>query len=261
MNADDKKLWELYKKTDRRELLEKIVEKYLNIVHYLAHKLVVYTSNSLTRDDLYSAGIIGLLEAIKRFDIEKGLEFQTYATIRIRGAIIDEIRRIDWVPRSVRQKSKKIDAAIHALFNKTGRMPSDYEIAEELEISIEEYYKITDNLGPLFLSSLDASIASGGDSEILKIRDIVQDESEESFGSLMMHKKLRKQIIKAIGQLPDKEKLVISLYYYEELNLKEIGMVLGVSESRVSQIHSSAILKLRHSLQNFDYSADEITLS
>lgn len=248
MDADEKKLWELYHKTKRRELLEKIVEKHLHLVHYLAGKLNIFSSSSMDRDELYSAGVMGLLDAIEKFDPEKGVEFQTFATIRVRGSIIDEIRRTDWVPRSVRQKSKHIDAAIHTLFNRLGRMPSDGEVAEELEISIDEYYQITDNLGPMFLASLDTAIASEGGNQ-LHISDIVEDTSE-GLEEEMQHRNLRHRIIEAIGQLPDREKLVISLYYYEELTLKEIGMVLDVTESRVSQMHSSALLKLRNLLEH-----------
>ena len=248
MDADEKKLWELYRKTKRRELLEKIVEKYLHLVHYLAGKLNIFSSNTMEKDDLYSAGVMGLLEAIEKFDHEKGIEFQTFATIRVRGAIIDEIRRTDWVPRSVRQKSKHIDAAIHSLFNKLGRMPSDGEVAEELEIGIDEYYQITDNLGPMFLASLDTAIASEGGTELF-VSDIVEDTGE-GIEEEILRSNLRKRIIQAIGQLPDREKLVISLYYYEELTLKEIGLVLDVTESRVSQMHSSALMKLRNLLEH-----------
>ncbi|PID28766.1 MAG: FliA/WhiG family RNA polymerase sigma factor [Candidatus Cloacimonadota bacterium] len=249
MDTQEIKLWELYKKNGRKELLEKIVVKYLNIVHYHANKLLVYTSGSIDKDDLYSAGVMGLLEAIEKFDLEKGVKFSTFSSIRIRGAIIDEIRSIDWVPRSIRQKSKKIDAATHHLFNKLERMPSDEEIAEELEISLEDYYKITDHLGPLFLASLETEIASDGDR--LKIRDIVKDDSQEDFEEKLLKQRYREKIISSVSLLPDKEKLVISLYYYENLNLKEIGSVLNVTESRVSQLHSSALIKLRNFLKDF----------
>ena len=249
MNSEERKLWELYKKTKRRELLERIVEKYLRIVHYLANRFIVFSSGNLERDDLYSAGVIGLLEAIERFDLSKGVEFQTLATIRVRGAIIDEIRKTDWVPRSIRQKSKRIDSAIHSLFAKLGRMPSDDEIAEELDITVEAYYQITDNLGPLFLGSLDAAIHQEGDGSKISIVDVIEDDKDIDFETQLMQKKMREKIISAISQLPDKEKLVISLYYYEELTLKEIGKVLDVSESRISQMHSSALIKLRNMLE------------
>jgi RNA polymerase sigma factor FliA len=249
MDAEERKLWELYRKTERRELLERIVEKYLPLVHYLANKLQVFSTPSLDRDDLYSAGVVGLLEAVRKFDLGKNIEFQTFATIRVRGAIIDEIRRTDWVPRSVRQKSRRIDAAIHHLFNRLGRIPTDSEIAEELEISVEEYYQTTDNLGPLFLASLDSVISSGKNSQQVDIKDIIEDNTEIGYEESLLQQKLRRKIVEAIGQLPERERLVISLYYYEELNLKEIGMILDVSESRVCQMHSSALLKLRNMIE------------
>lgn len=248
MQAEEKNLWDEYKKTKQRDLLEKIVEKYLDIVYFLTNKLVIFTSNKIDKDELYSAGVMGLLEAIERYDQEQGFEFKTYASKRIRGAIIDEIRRVDWVPRSVRQKARRIDTAVHALFNKLGRMPSDNEIALHLELDIEEYYQLTDNLGPMFLSSLDEQIAGVDDDEKLHLDDVVEDYSQLDTEAMLMREKLRRRIAEAIGNLPDKEKLVISLYYYEELTLKEIGKILSVSESRICQIHSSALIKLRNLL-------------
>ncbi|MDD3050762.1 MAG: FliA/WhiG family RNA polymerase sigma factor [Candidatus Cloacimonetes bacterium] len=250
MQDDELKLWELYKKTGRSELLEKIVEKYLNLVHYHANRLYVFTSNVLERDDLYSAGIIGLMEAIERFDYTRGFEFQTYASNRVRGAIIDEIRRVDWVPRSIRHKSKSIDAAINAFFTHNGELPTDEEIAEEMEISLDDYYNITDKLGPLFLASLDNQLNSDNDGEHIHLSETIEDTSAKNIEEERIVELIKKRIIEAISSLPEKEKLVISLYYYEELNLKEIAAVLNVTESRVSQIHSSAITKLRVALKN-----------
>lgn len=248
MDNEEKKLWELYKRTGRSELQEQIVVRYLRLVHYIANRLLIYASKSLDKDDLYSAGVLGLLEAIERFDISKGVEFKSYASIRIRGAIIDEIRRFDWVPRSVRQKAKKIDAAIHSLFNQNSKIPSDEEIAEELDITIEEYYQITDNLGPLFLHSLDSEYVNSSDDKDMHFSEIA-DSQNDDYDTEKYKANIKKAIIDSIHQLPEKEKLVISLYYYEQMNLKEIGIVLGVTESRISQIHSSAIVKLRNLIQ------------
>jgi len=250
MKTEEKKLWELYKKTKRKELLEKIVDKYLNIVYYYTNKLFIYASSSIDKEDLYSAGIIGLLEAIERFELDKGLEFSTYSNIRIKGAIIDELRKVDWVPRSIRQKTKKIDRAISSLFEKNATIPTDNEIADEMKLSLNDYYKITDNLGPLFLTSLEKGIGSSEDGNSLTIQDTLVDLSIPSDKEQIIHKKLRERLTSAISELADREKLVISLYYYEDLSLKEIGAILKVSESRVSQIHSSSILKLRNMLLN-----------
>jgi RNA polymerase sigma factor for flagellar operon FliA len=241
MDIEEKKLWELYKRTGRAELHEKLVVKYLNLVHFLAHRLVSFSTPTLDRDDLYSAGVIGLLEAIERFDPEKNVEFKSFASLRIKGAIIDEIRRFDWVPRSVRKKSKMLDGTVHKLFSVYNRMPTDEEIAYELEMSVEEYYQLTDSIGPLFLFSLDSSM----DNE--KGEGTFADNlSDEYDADVELSKAQMRENLKAgIQNLPEKERLVISLYYYENLNLKEIGSVLGVSESRVSQIHTSAISKLR----------------
>ena len=245
MDLEEKKLWELYKRTGRPELQEKIVLKYLKLVHFLSNRLVRFTTSSLDKDDLYSAGVIGLLEAIERFDIEKNVEFKTYATLRIKGAIIDEIRRFDWVPRTVRKKSKLLDATVHRLFSELNRLPTDEEIAEELGVTMDEYYQLTDNIGPLYISSLD------------NVYDT--DKGEQSFNEMISDERdaeieeskriMRENLASGIEDLPEKERLVVTLYYYENLNLKEIGAVLEVSESRVSQIHSSAISKLRTILQ------------
>ncbi len=245
MDNEEKKLWELYKRTGRPELQEEIVIRYLRLVHYIANRLVIYASKSLDKDDLYSAGVIGLLEAIERYDLTKGIEFKSFAGIRIRGAIIDEIRRFDWVPRSVRQKAKRIDAAIHHLFISNNKIPSDEEIAEELDISVDEYYQITDNLGPMFLHSLDNEYGGNGSDHESPMNELVDNQLED-YETEKIRINLKNRLMKGINDLPEKERLVISLYYYEQLNLKEIGIVLGVTESRVSQIHSSAIVKLRN---------------
>ncbi|MEA1973719.1 MAG: FliA/WhiG family RNA polymerase sigma factor [Candidatus Cloacimonadota bacterium] len=252
MTTEDRKLWELYKKTNRKELLEKIIDKYLSIVYYYANKLFIYASSTIDKDDLYSAGIIGLLEAIERFDISKGLEFSTYSSLRIKGAIIDELRKVDWVPRSIRQKTKSIDSAINSYFTMNGEMPSDKQIADELDMSLSDYYNITDNLGPLFLTSLDKNISSTSEGEPLKMSDLVKDVKIEPVEDELAKKKLREVLTSGISKLSDREKLVISLYYYEDLSLKEIGNILEVSESRVSQIHSSSILKLKNLIDNAD---------
>ena len=244
MDIEERKLWELYKRTGRSELQEKIVGKYLSLVHYLSHRLITFSTPTLDKEDLYSAGVIGLLEAIERFDLEKNVEFKSYATLRIKGAIIDEIRRFDWVPRSVRKKSKMLDATVHSLFSKLNRMPTDEEIAEELEMSVTEYYQLTDSIGPLFLYSLDVAI-DGEQSESTYADSLVDTHDDEVESS---REAIRDSLKNGIQNLPERERLVISLYYYENLNLKEIGAVLEVSESRVSQIHSSAISKLRSML-------------
>lgn len=245
MDIEEKKLWDLYKRSGRPELQEQLVVRYLKLVHYIANRMLVYTTKGLDKDDLYSAGVLGLLEAIERFDPNKGFEFKSFAGIRIRGSIIDEIRRFDWVPRSVRQKAKKIDSAIHVLFNKLDRIPSDEEIANELDISVEEYYQVTDNLGPLFLHSLDSEYSGSGDDKDMHLSDMV-DSNQEDYETEKQRLDLKQSLINGINKLPEKERLVISLYYYENLNLKEIGVVIGVTESRVSQIHSSALIKLRN---------------
>ena len=244
MDIEERKLWELYKSTGRSELQEKIVMKYLRLVHYLTNRLVSFSTPTLDKDDLYSAGVIGLLEAIERFDLSKNVAFNTFATMRIKGAIIDEIRRFDWVPRSVRKKAKLIDATIHRLFAELDRLPSDQEIANELELSMTEYYQLTDSLGPLYLGSLDNPIdPESGEPYV--------DNNYDNYDGDFEHQKqkLKDNLKESINSLSEKERIVITLYYYENLNLKEIAAVLEVTESRVSQIHTASINKLRAMLQ------------
>jgi len=227
----------------------RLVEEHAPLVKKIALHLMARLPASVQLDDLMQAGMIGLLEAAQRYSSAKGATFETYAGIRVRGAMVDEIRKGDWVPRSVHRNARHISQAIKVVEDRCGREAQDHEVAEELGIGLGEYHaSLSDaNSGRLF--SLDELNESG---------DLPIEESEDSDNPLdgITSEAFRRSLAEAIGDLPEREKLVLSLYYQEELNLKEIGAVLGVSESRVSQIHSQAALRLRGRLAGWHHQSD-----
>jgi RNA polymerase sigma factor for flagellar operon FliA len=196
-------------------------------------------------DDLVSYGIFGLIDAIGKFDPARGIKFKTYAMTRIRGAIFDELRSIDWIPRSIRQKAKQIEVVIAELENKLGRTVEDDEIAKEMGISGDELQSLLNKLSGTSMLSLNDIWYMGDDNDELSILETLEAPESMNPDILVEKEEIRDHIIDAIRKLPDKEKKVIVLYYYEDLTLKEIGEVLDVTESRVSQLHTKAIMRLR----------------
>jgi len=223
-----------------------LLEQYTPLVKRIAQHLLLRLPSSVVLDDLIQAGMIGLLEAAKRFDPSKGASFDTYAGIRIRGAIIDEVRRGDWTPRSVHRNGRRVTEAIRAVEFRTGRDASDIEVATELQISVAEYHALLQDSQDSRLFSIDELSHDDDDSVGMQFEgnDLGPDQ-------LFQGDAFRKALAMAIGSLPDREKLVMALYYDEELNLKEIGSILGVSESRVSQIHSQAAMRLKSRLRDW----------
>ncbi|MGH1440395.1 MAG: RNA polymerase sigma factor FliA [Cellvibrionaceae bacterium] len=225
-----------------------IVEDYAPLVKRIAQHMMVRMPASVQLDDLIQAGMIGLLEAAQKYDASQGASFETYAGIRIRGSIIDEMRRGDWVPRSVHRNSRRINEAITEVENREGRDAASQEVADALGVTLDEYHSMSQDAMSGRLFSIEESFAED---------DPYSHDSAESSPAFtpphsQVHKdSLKKSIAESIKNLPEREQLVLSLYYDEELNLKEIGQILGVSESRVSQIHSQAALKLRSRLQNW----------
>lgn len=222
------------------------IEDHAPLVKRIAHHMMARMPSSVQVDDLIQAGMIGLLEAAQKYDGSKGASFETYAGIRIRGAIVDEMRRGDWAPRSVHRNSRRVSDAINSIEGRTGRDASDAEIAQEMDVSLNEYYEITKDSASTRLFSFDEAYEED-ESRIL------HSDNEALCGpSEHVHQRaMREALVVAIDGLPDREKLVLSLYYEQELNLKEIGMVLEVSESRVSQIHSQAAARLRARLKDW----------
>lgn len=224
------------------ENAERLVLQHALLVKRIAHHLTARMPSSVQADDLLQSGMIGLLEAAQKYDSAKGASFETYAGIRIRGAMLDEIRKGDWVPRSVHRNARSVSAAIKSVEMRTGRDAKDREIAEELGVELETYFNILKDAAGGRLFSFD---------EVLRGDDAVAEINASGPLDQLQQRNFRTSLAKAIEGLPDREKLVLSLYYDDELNLKEIGAVLGVSESRVSQIHSQAALRLRSRLSDW----------
>lgn len=223
------------------------IEEYAPLVKRIAYHIMVRMPASVQVEDLIQAGMIGLLEAVQKYDASRGASFETYAGIRIRGAIVDEMRRGDWVPRSVHRNTRMITQAIQAVEARVGRDALDTEIAAELEVSLDDYHAMLRDSTTGRLFSYEETFGN-------EDSDIDASESSSAFISPMegvQRDALKQSLAQAITQLPEREQLVLALYYDEELNLKEIGQILGVSESRVSQIHSQAAARLRTRLADW----------
>jgi RNA polymerase sigma factor for flagellar operon FliA len=221
--------------------LDALLYQHASLVKRIAHHLLGRLPASVQLDDLVQAGMIGLLEAVKNYDDSKGASFETYAAIRIRGMMLDEVRRNDWVPRSVHRNARMITERVSQLEHRLGRPASDREIADALQISIEDYHQMLLDSSGAQLFALDEML-HGGDELTVDVpsTSATQDPLDDVLWSNFRHK-----LVESIEQLPDRERLVLSLYYDEELNLKEIGSALGVSESRVCQLHTQAMMRLQ----------------
>ncbi|MFZ5434403.1 MAG: sigma-70 family RNA polymerase sigma factor [Calditrichota bacterium] len=240
--------WEAYTQSRSPEVREQLLVQYIPLVRRVASRMVGSLPRSVRLDDLISAGVVGLLSSLDHFDPSLGIKFETFAMNRIRGSMVDSLREMDWVPRSVRQKVRQMERVVESLTQELGRPPEDAEIAERLNVSIEEYLHLLDEVNVTALLSLDDTFPSQfGDSSTLG--DTVTDVEAPNNQDRLEEKELRGLLVENLKQLPDQERLVVALYYYEELTFKEIGEILRLTESRVSQIHSKAILKLRASVR------------
>ncbi len=243
--VDKQKLWDEYRKKRTPELREKIIIEYAGLVKVVAGRLSIYLGYNVEYDDLVGYGTFGLIDAIDKYDFEKGVKFETYASVRIRGAILDQIRKMDWIPRTLRQKQKRVDAAYRKIELETGRPATDEEIAKELEISLDELDEWQNQTKISNLISLDDYMEQGETKvDIASSEDYVQPEK------VVEQQALKQILVDALELLTEKEKKVIVFYYYEELTLKEISNILEVTESRVSQLHTKALQKLRNKLGN-----------
>lgn len=242
MNAEGKqKLWEAYAKKKTPELQEKIIIEYAGLVKLVAGRLSMYLGYNVEYDDLVGYGTFGLIDAVDKFDYAKGVKFETYASLRIRGAILDQIRKMDWIPRSIRQKQRKIDMAYQSLEQRYGRMASDEEIASELEISVDEFENWQNQTKVTNIISLDEFMEQGAEAKVEQNLTADFDQPDK----VVEKQELKELLVKTLETLTEKEKKVIVLYYYEELTLKEISRILEVSESRISQLHTKALQKMK----------------
>ena len=238
--------WAQYRKYKTPEIRQKLLSKYVPLVRNVASRMAMGFPRSVELSDLVNTGVIGLIEAFGNFDPGRGVKFETYAVPRIRGAILDELRALDWVPRSTRAKSREIERAQVCLENKLGRPPEKTELAKHLKISEGELHIALDDVSGTGIVSLDEVIYREDDNRQVPRIETVIDSSTHSVLGEIEKGELRAFLVVAIDRLTNQEKLVIALYYYEELTLKEIGEVMSISESRVSQIHTRAVGKLRN---------------
>ena len=238
----DKKerLWIEYSNTRTYSVRQELIIEYVPLVKLVAGRLAIYLGSNVEYDDLVSYGIFGLIDAIDKFDYGKGIKFETYASLRIRGSILDQIRKMDWIPRSVRQKQKAISEAAKKLEAMLGPNYADEDMAKELGISEEEYNTWLSQTNISNVSSLDDIMEQGSD-----VKNTGSGSSNIDPESSVVKEELKEQLVRALSALTEKEKKVVMLYYYEELTLKEISRVMEVSESRVSQLHSKALTKMR----------------
>lgn len=234
--------WLKYKRTKRKIYKNQLIETYLPLVRNVAERMLMTLPASVELDDLISMGTFGLIEAIDRFDIDRGVLFKTYCVNRIRGAILDELRALDWVPRLVRSKSNTVDKMGGRLQSRLGRDATIFEMADELELTVQEYQRIEKDSKPVAMLSLSDESTEGADDGNNRMIDLVKDEGGESPVANVHRRDLRTLAAKMLNR---KEQIVVSLYYFEQLSMKEIAKVLGLTESRVCQIHSKVIEKLR----------------
>ena len=247
-NDRRKRLWEKYAQSKDQNIRDEIITEYSYLIKYVAGRLSIYFGSNVEYEDLVSYGVFGLLDAIDKFDPKKGVKFETYASLRIRGAILDSIRSMDWAPRSLRQKQKELEQAYLEIESEKGKIATDEEVAKKLGISLKEYYKLLNEVNTTNMVSLEEfleqnyEINTSANSQQLENQPDMRVEFNE----------LRELLAESIDKLPEKERTVITLYYYEDLTLKEISKIMNVSESRISQLHTKALLRLRGRLSVYN---------
>lgn len=238
-------IWQQYYEKRESKLKEMLTEHYVHLVKLVAGRLGIYLNQYIDIDDLVGYGILGLIDAIDKFDPYKNVKFETYASLRIRGAILDAIRKLDWVPRTLRKKQKDVDKAYMELEMNLGRPPHEDEVAKFLGISIDEYNQLLRDVNVSSLVSIDENLYNF---------ETIKDKNAEIPEQCVEENEMRQMLARFIDDLPEREKKVIFLYYYEELTLKEISKVLEVSESRVSQLHTKAVSRLRTHMTKYHFS-------
>src|SRR6478672_7086708 len=242
-------LWREFKASGEERLRERLILHYSPLVKYVAGRVGVGLPPNIEQADLVSYGIFGLIDAIEKFDISRAIKFETYAISRIRGAIIDELRAIDWIPRSVRYQAREVEKAYASLEAQLHRSPSEVEVAAEMGIKLEDLHAIFSQVSFVNVVALDELMSAGGEKgDSLSLVDTLEDTKAEDPVLAFESEETKFLLAKAINTLPEREKIVVTLYYYEGLTLAEIGQVLGVTESRICQMHTKAVLQLRGKL-------------
>lgn len=237
-------LWEEYIKTRSPKLREQLILEYAGLVKVVAGRMGMYLGYTVEYDDLVGYGIFGLIDAIDKFELTKGVKFETYASLRIRGSILDQIRKLDWIPRTLRQKQKKLEQTVSDLTLSLGRAPTDEEMAENLGLSVDELEEVVNQTQVANLISLDEYLEQGSEVRVEAGNKPVFQQPEQ----VIERQELKRMLAEAIDSLTEKEQKVIALYYFEELTLKEISNILEVSESRVSQLHTKSLRKMKEKL-------------
>lgn len=245
MSDEEYKLWKKYKATKNRSLREEIVKRYLYLVKYVAGRVAIGLPPNVEFNDLVSYGILGLFDAIDKYDVSQGNKFETYAVSRIRGSIMDELRKLDWAPRLLRKKAREIEKKCRELEEKLGHAPTEEELARGLHISVEELNSIYSELSSTTFLSLDEVWQNDDGNKPISRLQTIEDSILTNQFNYVHQSEVKELLAGSIDELPEKEKLVVVLYYYENLTLREIGEILNVSESRVCQIHTKVVLRLR----------------
>jgi RNA polymerase sigma factor for flagellar operon FliA len=241
-------VWKEYKRKSDKELRNVLIEKYLPLVKYIAERLLAKLPQNIELDDLTQAGIFGLMDAIDGFDLTRGVKFETYCTTRIRGAILDELRSLDWVPRIVRNKANRVESTWKGLEMELGRIPNDLEMAERLQMSVPEYEEFLREASAITIVSLSDKAKEDQGSKTLRRIDLLENKRQEDPEDELKRKEITEFITKGLSR---KERLIMLLYYYEDLTMREIGVTLNLSESRVCQLHSRIIIRLKNQLKKY----------
>jgi RNA polymerase sigma factor for flagellar operon FliA len=248
-----KDLWRRYKSSGDERARERLVVAYSPLVKYVSGRMASGLPAHVEEADLISYGLVGLIGAIERFDLEREIKFETYAITRIKGSIIDELRSLDWVPRSVRARARDIERANSKLEHRLQRAPTDEEMASELGMTVSDFQDALLQISNSTVAALDELwTVSDSSGDQVSLLDTLQDPRAPDPAAVMDQTDLKDRVADAIARLPEREKLVVALYYYENLTLREIGEVLGVTESRISQLHTKAVLRLRSRLTEDD---------
>lgn len=244
-------LWQRYHRRADTDIENALVEKYLPLVASVMGRLAMTLPDHVDQDDLYSVGLVGLLQAMRHYDPTCGNSFETYARVRIRGAMLDELRRMDWVPRTIHEKARKIKDVMAQLEQKLGRTPTEAQMAKAMGLSADEYSELLNEVRPAAFICLDA-VSSSDDGDSGALYEVIADTTDESPVDKVSQRELKRVVFERLKDLPEMQRKVLALYYVEDMHLREIAEVFGLTESRICQIHSQAILAIRSYMQRYE---------